>query len=112
MAIFRMTRIIMVVDLELPKHSWNLRETLMKVFLAKLLNGQNFVGKFETRKTNMHGIRLVFKSETDFIRTLEDNKNLPIMIEASKLEFEIQSKSDFASIFFVNWPMNKLDLFP
>ena len=102
----------MIVDLELPRHVWNLRENLMKVYLAYLLAGQNLDGTFETRKTNIHGIRLVFKNESDLVCTLENNKNSPVMIEASKLEYEIQSSSDFASIFFVKWPMNKLDLFP
>ena len=102
----------MVVDLELPKHSWHLRETFMKVFLTKLLIGQNMKGEFEKRKTNMHGVRLVFKSEFDFVQTLEQNKDLPVMVESANLIYETQSKSDFASIFFVDWPMNKLDLFP
>jgi len=102
----------MVVDLELPKHSWHLRETLMKIFLTKLLKGQDMKGNFETRKTNMHGIRLVFKNEHDLTQTLEMNKDLPVMVESANLIYEIQSKSDFASIFFVDWPMNKLGLFP
>ena len=102
----------MVVDLELPKQLWDLRETLMRVYLTKLLMGQGVDGMYETRKTNMHGVRLVFKNKTDLISILEKNKNSPVMTETSKLDYEIQSKSDFASIFFVKWPVNKLDLFP
>ena len=105
-----MARIIMVMDIELPKHKWGLRKRFMLIYLANLLNKQPITGKFETRKTNMHGVRLVFKDEKELTSLIEQNSNLPIS-DSSALNFEVQSESDFASIFFVQWPVNKLEIF-
>ena len=109
--LFRMTRIIMVMDIELPKRKWILRQRFMLTYLTSMLNEKPISGNFETRETNMHGIRLVFKDEKEFTRLIEQKSNLPITEGFPAITFEIQSESEFASIFFVQWPVNKLSLF-
>ena len=88
-----------------------LRQKFMLVYLTCMLKDQPFIGDFETRKTNMHGTRLVFKNENELTKLIEQNSNLPSIDNTPAITFKIQSESDYASIFFVQWPVNKLSLF-
>ena len=106
-----MARIIMVMDIELPKRKWILRQKFMLVYLTCMLKGQPIIGDFKIRKTNMHGTRLVFDNENELTKLIEQNSNLPFIDNNPAITFEIQSESDYASIFFVQLPVNKLSLF-
>ena len=107
-----MIRIIVVIDVELRKQDQNLREQVMKLVLLKLLKGETISGPAEIKKTHMHGLRLVIKSEKKLREVLENPKNAPDQEKIQKLEFETHSVSNYASIFFVKWPMTNLAVLP
>ena len=107
-----MVRIIVVVDVELQKQDHNLREKIMKLALQNMLEGETVTGPVRIKKTHMNGLRLVIKNEKDLVAILENSDNKPDQEKIQEIEFETHSTSDYATIFFVNWPMTKLNILP
>ena len=60
----------------------------------------------------MHGFRLVIKNKRDLLKIMESPNNVPDQGKIQEIEFETHSTSDYASIFFVNWPMTSLNILP
>lgn len=107
-----MVRIIVVIDVELQKQDQIWREKVMKTVVLNLLEGKTMLGQWEIKKTHMHGFRLVIKNQTDLLKIMKNSENVPDEEKIRKLEFETHSTSDYASIFFVQWPMTKLNILP
>ena len=82
------------------------------MLMSNLLKGKPTLGKFEIKKTHMHGLRMVCKGKTNLEEILSNPRNAPVQEESPNLTFEIHSESDYATIFFAQWPMKKLNLFP
>ena len=107
-----MVRIIVVIDVELRKQDQNWRKRVMKTVSPKFLERGSISGPVKIKKTHMHGLRLVIKNKVDLLEILENPENVPDQEKGRKLEFETHSVSDYASIFFVNWPITSLNILP
>ena len=105
-----MVRIILVVDVELDKVDWPKREILMKKKLMALKLNKPFMGQYVIRKTHMKGFRM--KVENGAAVDCLLNHNMQIDIHNFEWSYVIQSESDFASIFFVDWPIELIGLLP
>ena len=108
----RMVRIIVVIDVELQKPEWNLRKEAMVLILKNLRAGKHTLGKFQIKETHMHGLRLVFKNKEDLEETLKKSENVPDEESDKEFDCETHSDSDYASIFFAQWPVTLLDRLP
>ena len=61
----------------------------------------------------MQGCRLVVETKGNLLKLIENlENNLPENLEQASLKIELQSESQYATIFFAYQPMKLFDLFP
>ena len=109
--LFRMTRIIAVVDMELEKMDWHLRREILEISLLYFLNKKQLNGNFQLKKTHMKGYRIVLPQKRDGMIFLEKN-NLLTDKNVEIPTMRVHSESNYASIFFVDWPIDSMKLLP
>ena len=103
-----MVRFIVVIDLELQKSEWINRTTAMKILLKQIASKQILKDTFTMRRTHMKGFRAVFRDSNDLKDLIQNDKETSI----PTWEFETHSETDYASIFFINWPIELIQLLP
>ena len=106
-----MTRIIAVVDMELEKMDWHLRREILEISLLYFLNKKQLNGNFQLKKTHMKGYRIVLPQKKDGMIFLEKN-NLLTDKRVEIPTMRVHSESNYASIFFVDWPIDSMKLLP
>ena len=108
-----MARILLVVDVELNKDSWFLRQKFIELYLAMILEFQEKPKGLNTRETNMRGCRLVVETKGDLEKLIESyEKQLPSEYDSNIVDLKVQSESSYATIFFVYQPVKLFDFFP
>ena len=103
-----MVRLIIVIDIELENMNWNKRVEAMKVCLTTLANKQALKGDFKLRKTHMKGFRAVFENLETLTKWIQFNEGST----SHNWDFMTHSESNYASIFFVNWPIELEEALP
>ena len=92
--VFRM-RTLIVIDVELEKSAWPLRNWAAKKFVTEGFSLKSLPTTVKVKRTHMHGCRLVFENYEvleNYVKTYQT-----INTEAN---FTVQSESRYASIFF------------
>lgn len=101
----------MVIDVELEQANWELRDEIQNLCHTLLMAGTKLKGTFVLKRTHMKGFRIVFRDEEqcrDFI--FMNNSPVGTMIEPTQTK--LHSKSRYASIYFVDWPIDKIEKVP
>ena len=102
----------MVVDLEIEKQeNWGLRDQIQKVCQYLCYNKKELSGNFIIRETNMKGFRIVLENVDQGNNFLLEN-NVPKNVKVEDLKTRKHSESRYASIFFVDWPIEKMTNLP
>ena len=93
---FRM-RFLIVVDIELDREDWDLREkAAIKYFLSRKSPSESSP-LLKIKPTHMTGARLLFENKTNLAQYTNLKANL---IQETRSNFTVDSVSQFASIFF------------
>lgn len=108
---FRMTRIIVVIDVELERNDWHLRTKIYQRAMVILLNGKTLPEEVVIRKTHMKGFRLMFGNEEKIATFLKKTEEVAKQASDS-FPGNLHSESNYASIFFSDWPIDKMTSLP
>ena len=108
----RMVRVIAVIDVELQARNWEKRELIMKTFIQSFKSGKLPTGKFELKRTHMKGFRLKINEIEDLDNLLNNRENQMKIEDDFNLPFNMHSQTEFASIFFIDWPLDLLSVLP
>ena len=106
-----MTRIIVVIDIELGKNDWHLRNEVYQRTMMLLSSGNTLPVEVTVRKTHMKGFRLMFDNKAKITTFLESTEKLTKGARDS-VPGNLHSESNYASIFFADWPIDKLTFLP
>ena len=105
-----MTRIIVVIDVELEKENWPLRTKVYERCLKILMAGEKLPENVTIRQTHMKGFRVLLEDKTQIENFLEKTAGYPKDMDA--ILGNLHSESNYASIFFVDWPIDKMTSLP
>ena len=102
-----MSKIIVVIDVELDKADWPLRNQIMESLILRIINDAPIGETGQLKATHMKGMRIILENKEQVLKFINGHNLGKFDLPTIK-----QSETQFASIFFVNWPMNLEEKLP